>query len=139
MLHFGSFVGVEAYTMQEGWRLSLKRFTSLPLQLSFFQKAKISRAVENDVIKQFDAYDVTCRFELGSDLDVAGRWFEAAARVIVGDDDSACSRAQCRSKDLARMDQGCRGGADRNLVSLQQPMTAVQVERDDRLAISPVQ
>ena len=85
--------------------LSLKRFARLPLQLSFFQKAKVSRAVEDDVVEQLDAYDFTSRFELGGDLDVIGRWFKAAAGVIVGHDEGRCGCLKGDAEDDTRVDR----------------------------------
>jgi hypothetical protein len=47
------------------------------------------------VIQQFDAYDFTRRFELGGDVDVALRWFNTTAGVIVRDNDSRSPVGQC--------------------------------------------
>ena len=57
------------------------------LQRSGFQEAEISRPVEDDVVEQVDADNGSGCFELCSDVDVALGWLQAAAWMIMSDDD----------------------------------------------------
>jgi len=84
-----------------------------------FQKTKVIRPVENDMVQEFDPYDLSGGFELCSDLNVAGRRFHASGRMVVGDDDGAGSIGQCVSVDLSRMYGTAIDEADRHHSDIQ--------------------
>ena len=73
------------------------------LQPAFFQEAEVARPVEDDVVEQTDPDDRAGRLELPGDLDVAGRRFEGAAGVVVGDDHGGGSIGKGVGKNLPRM------------------------------------
>ena len=57
------------------------------LQRSGFQEAEIARLVEDDVVEQVDADDGSGCFELRNNVDVALGGLQAAAWMIMSDDD----------------------------------------------------
>jgi hypothetical protein len=63
--------------------LRRKGTAGLRLQLPVFEKAEISRAVENDVVQQLYDDGRTCGLELCGDGEIARRRFEVAARMSV--------------------------------------------------------
>ena len=95
------------------------------LQLSGFQETEVSSPVEDDVVKQLDAYNFTRRFELGGDVDVALRRFNTTAGVIVGNDDSRSTVGQCIREDFARMNRTPVNQANRNDADVQDFIRAV--------------
>lgn len=77
------------------------------------------------MIQQHDAYDLTRRFDLCGDVDVAGRGFEAAAGVIMGDDDGGGAVCKCIGEDFARMYGAAVNQANRHYANFQNLVRAV--------------
>ena len=77
------------------------------------------------MVQQLDAYDLTSRFELGGDVDVALRRFNTTAGVIVGDNNSRSTVGQRIREDFARMNRTPVKQANRNDADVQDFVRAV--------------
>lgn len=82
--------------------IALRRYG---LEASGFQKAEISIAVEDDVIKKLNAENLSGLFDLLCSSFVSRGWIKAARRVIVRDYDAGCPVRQNIGEDLAWMNR----------------------------------
>ena len=107
-----------------------------PLQPSGFQKTEVFVPVEDDVVQQFDADDCARRLELGGDVDVAGRRFDAAAGMIVGHDDRRSPVGHRIGEDFARMNRAAVEQADGNDADVQDFVGAVDAGAEEVLLLA---
>lgn len=75
------------------------------LDASGLQKAEISVAVEDDVIKKLNAENLSGLFDLLCSLFVSRGWIKVACRVIVRDYDAGCPVRQNIGEDLTWMNR----------------------------------
>ena len=88
------------------------------------------------MVQQLDAYDFTSRFELGGDVDVALRRFNAAAGMIVGDDDSRSSVGKCIREDFAWMHGAAVNQANRDHADVQNLVRTVDAGAEEMLLLA---